>query len=32
MTDFIETIPRRRVTACALFLNEENEILIMKPT
>lgn len=32
MTDFIETVPRRRVTACALFLNKDNEILIMKPT
>jgi 8-oxo-dGTP pyrophosphatase MutT (NUDIX family) len=32
MTDFVEAVPRRRVTACALFFNTENEILIVKPT
>jgi len=32
MTDFTEAVSRRRVTASALFLNTENEVLIVRPT
>jgi len=32
MTDFTEAVPRRRVTAGALFLNIKNEILVVEPT
>jgi len=32
MSDFIEDIPKRRMTACALFLDEEHHVLIVKPT
>jgi 8-oxo-dGTP pyrophosphatase MutT (NUDIX family) len=32
MTGFVEAVPRRRVTACAVYFNAENEILIVKPT
>jgi len=32
MIDFAETVPKRRMTACALFFNEKHEILIVKPT
>jgi 8-oxo-dGTP diphosphatase len=32
MAGFIESIPRRRMTACALFLDEAGEFLIVRPT
>jgi 8-oxo-dGTP pyrophosphatase MutT (NUDIX family) len=32
MTSTIEVVPGRRVTVCALILNAQNEILIVKPT
>jgi 8-oxo-dGTP pyrophosphatase MutT (NUDIX family) len=32
MDGFIESIPKRRMTASALFFNEAGELLIVKPT
>jgi 8-oxo-dGTP diphosphatase len=32
MTNFYETLPKKRLAAAALFLNESGEMLIVKPT
>jgi 8-oxo-dGTP pyrophosphatase MutT (NUDIX family) len=32
MNDLTKTVPKRRITSCALFFNGEHEILIVKPT
>jgi 8-oxo-dGTP pyrophosphatase MutT (NUDIX family) len=32
MTDLVEAVPRRRVTAAALYFNAEYEILVVRPT